>query len=147
MVEAAHFRRDHAVHHAVHHLDDGHIESVLAEGRGALESDVTGADDRDTHAGTDPRADGLDVRHRAQHVHARKVGAGNRYRPCVPADREYELVIGESAAIGEAKLPCPGVDRDERIAEHQFAVNALVETCRADREAIRLEFAGEEFLR
>ena len=51
LVEAAHLGRDDAIHHAVHHLDDRHVEPELAEGRRALEADVARADDRDAHAG------------------------------------------------------------------------------------------------
>ncbi len=104
LVEVAHLRRDDAVHHAVHHLDDRDVEAELAECRRALEADVAGADDRDAHAGLDSRADRLDVRHRAQHVHAGQVRARHRQRPRVAADREHELVVGEAAAVGELHL-------------------------------------------
>src|SRR6186713_796914 len=64
LVEAAHLRRHDAVHYAVHHLDHGDVEAELPEGRGALEPDIAGADDRDANARLDARADRLDVRHR-----------------------------------------------------------------------------------
>ena len=62
------------------------------------------------------------------------------------ADREHELVVGEMAAIGERELARARVDRGDGIAEHQLAVDGLVIRGMADRQALDVEFAGEEFL-
>src|SRR5688572_214544 len=147
LVEAAHLRRDHAVHHAVHHFDDGDVEPELAECRCALEADVAGAHDRDAHAGLDAGADRLDVRHRAQHVHAGQVRAAALQRACVAADREHKLVVGEAAAVRELHLARGGVDADDRVAEHELAVDAIVECAVPDRQALNVHLAADELLR
>ena len=40
-----------------------------------------------------------------------------------------------------------GVDADDRVAEHELAVDALVERAVPDRQALDVELAAEEFLR
>ena len=101
LVELRHHGRDHAVHDAVGRFEHGHVEPRFAAGGGHLEADVAAADDDRAPPGAQLGAQPVDVRRRAQVVHAGQFGAGHRQQARLAAGGQQQLVVFDVRPVGD----------------------------------------------